>query len=424
MVEFIMERIEARENAVVLEPRGHAKTTWANTILLSYLASKYPNIRIGLISNTATQSNAFSRAVRWTLETNEYQHEVFGNLRGQVKWNDTEWITKDSALHGTKDVTLYSTGAGGAIISKRFDLILCDDILDEENTVNVEAREKVQNWFWKTLKPCLAPGGSIVVIGTRWADGDLYQELIEEKKWPSHIRSALNYDEATDPNHEHPTALWPALWPVDKLLAEKLDMGSAMFACAYQNDISGLMEGNIFARNWIRYVDHLPAGKTYTYRMGVDLASSEKERADWTARVIIAEDDEYNTYVINYARTKTETGHRQFILDGVFMNPQWPMSRIIIENNQFQSALVKELINSTSLPIVGKRTDTDKVTRARAAAARYESGKVFHLSALRGSDFEVELMQFPKGHDDLIDALGNAMETGGGGAFWGSLGRR
>lgn len=419
-----MERIERRENGVVLEPRGHAKTTWANTILLSYLASKYPNIRIGLISNTATQSNAFSRAVRWTLETNEYQHEVWGNLRGQVKWNDTEWITKDSALHGTKDVTCFSTGAGGAIISKRFDLILCDDILDEENTVNIEAREKVQNWFWKTLKPCLAPGGSIIVIGTRWADGDMYSELIEEKKWPSLVKSALNYDETTDPNHEHPKALWPALWPVDRLLAEKLDMGSAMFACAYQNDISGLMEGNIFARDWLRYVDHLPAGKKYVFKMGVDLASSERERADYTARVIIAEDEEYNTYVLNVARTKTETGHRQFILDGVFMNPQWPMSRIVIENNQFQSALVKELINTTALPIVGKRADVDKTTRARAAAARYESGKVYHLTSLRGSDFETELMQFPKGHDDMIDALGHAMETGGGSAFWGSLGYR
>ena len=93
----------------------------------------------------------------------------------------------------------------------------------------------------------------------------------------------------------------------------------------------------------------------------------------------------------------------------------------IVENNQFQGAFVKDLINSTSLPIVGKKAEIDKVTRARSVAARYESGKVYHHESLRGSDFEVELLQFPKGHDDMIDALGYAMETGSGGAYWGSL---
>ncbi len=175
MIHWILDRLENRENGVVLLPRGHAKTTWLNTILLSWLASKHPNLRVGLISNTAKQANAFSRAVRFTLEANEYQHDVFGNLAGKHKWNDVEWIRKDSALLGTNNVSMYSTGTGGPIISKRFDLILCDDILDEENTVNPEQREKVTNWFWKTLKPCLAPGGSVIVIGTRWAEGDLYQ---------------------------------------------------------------------------------------------------------------------------------------------------------------------------------------------------------------------------------------------------------
>ena len=64
------------------------------------------------------------------------------------------------------------------------------------------------------------------------------------------------------------------------------------------------------------------------------------------------------------------------------------------------------------------------MTRARAVAARYESGKVFHHKSLQGSDFEIELLQFPKGHDDMIDALGYAMETGVGGAYWGSLAQR
>jgi predicted phage terminase large subunit-like protein len=422
MIEFILDRLDKREHGVILEPRGHAKTTWANTILLSWLVSKHPNIRIGLISNTAKQSNAFSRAVRFTIEANDYQHEVFGNLTGRHKWNDVEWIRADSALIGTKDLTMYSAGAGGAIISKRFDLILCDDILDEENCSSPEQMEKIETWFWKTLKPCLAPGGSIIVIGTRWAEGDLYQKLIEEKRWPALVKSAIYYDEL-DPDHKHPKALWPEMWPLTALEQERKDMGSAMFACSYLNDISGLMEGNIFKREWFKTFDPARVDtRNHRWKMGVDLASSEKERADFTARVVISEDESRNTYVWSVVRAKIETGHRQFVIDGFNAFPK--IDRIVIENNQFQSALVQELLTTTNLPVVGKKADVDKTTRARAVAARYESGKVFHNRSLSGSEFEVELLQFPKGHDDMIYALGHSMEVGVPGFFFGSFGGR
>lgn len=419
MVQFINERIgnpdPRQRNAVILEPRGHAKTTWGNNIYLSWLLSKNPNLRVGLISNTALQARAFSRAIKMTLEANEYHHDVFGNLTGTHKWTDVEWIMKGSALHGTPYLNMYAQGAGGAIISKRFDVIFCDDILDEENSATPEQREKLATWFWKTLKPCLAPGGSIIVLGTRWAEGDFYQVLMEDKKWPSLVRGAIRKDE-----NGNDVALWPDYWPLDALEAERRDMGSAMFACSYLNDISGLMAGNIFRRDWINYFDpsEVNPGKL-VWKMGVDLASSEKQRADYTARVVIGEDQDRNVYVYSVVRDKIETGHRGFIGDGYNTYPL--ISKIVVENNQFQGAFVKDLLASTNWPVVGKRSEIDKVTRARAVAARYESSKVFHSRSLQGSDFEIELLQFPNGHDDMIDALGLAMETGTGGAFFGAL---
>jgi len=422
MVEFIRERLRKGENGVILEPRGHAKTTWGNTIFLSWLIANNLNIRVALISKTEKQANSFSRAIRFNFEANEYHREIFGDLVGPHKWTDDEWIQRDSALSRTNNVTMYSRGALSAIVSKRFDIILCDDIVDNENSSTPEQREKMDEWFWKTLKPCLAPGGSIIILGTRWFDGDLYQKLIEEKRWPSLVRGAITY-EPDDVDKKFPTALWPQVWNMDLLLREKEDMGSAMFACAYLNDISGLMEGNVFRKDWFKRFDpEVVLRKQLRWKMGVDLASSEKQRADYTARVVIAEDNDRNTYVFSVVRDKIETGHRGFVIDGFNAYPK--IDKIIVENNQFQSSLVAELLNSTDLPVVGKRSDVDKVTRARAVAARYESGKVFHHPSLEGSDFEIELLQFPRGHDDMIDALGNAMETGSGGFIFGGAKRR
>jgi predicted phage terminase large subunit-like protein len=423
MVDAIDQAIEKRENIVILMPRGSSKTTWGNTIKLTHHISRNKDIRIGLISNTAKQSNDFSRAIRYTLEANTRQHELFGNLRSAQKWTDVEWLRADSRWAGSKDVTLYSAGAGGAIISKRFDIIICDDILDEENTLTPEAREKVETWFWKTLRPCLVPGGIIIVLGTRWAEDDLYQHLIDPvekggKGWKSIIVPAIQTD--TDGNE---FSYWPDYWPLEKLYEERVAMGSALFSCSYQNDISGLMTGNIFLKRNFQYFTSLPEGHTFTIRMGVDLASSEKERADFTARCITAEDnDTGDFYILSVYRDKRETHHAEFINDGFLAYPG--MGLVICESQAFQSTLIQTVMREfPRIPIEGRKSDADKVTRARAVAAKYEAHKVFHHASLEGSDFERELLSFPKGHDDMIDAAGFSMDLQGSGFFFGSVRR-
>lgn len=429
MVEATLDAIYHRENALYLLPRGGAKTTWDNTILCCWLTGKYPDIRIGMVSNTDTQAKDFSRAVKYTIQANPAHKLVFPDSAPSAeKWTDKEWICAGSRWLGSKDVTMFAVGVGGAIISKRFDLILCDDILDEENTQTIDQQEGVEIWFKKTLKPCLAPDGVVVAIGTRWGEGDLYEKFMAPVAdngmgWRFHIVSALTYDESGQM-----VSYWPAYWPVEKLLKEKEEMGSPLFSCSYQNDISGLLEGNIFHGPFDHFTT-LPEGHKYTLRMGVDLASSIRERADFTARGTTAEDvclgecpNKGNFYVLSAYRDRRESHHAEFIHDGWLAYPH--IGLVIVESQQFQSTLVQEVMETyPKIPIEGKKADTDKVTRARAVAAKYEAHKVFHHISLRGSAFETELLSFPKGHDDFVDALGYSMDLGGSDFYYGSLKR-
>lgn len=438
MLAWIMDHIFRRRHGLVLEPRGGAKTTWGNTIFLAWLIAMFPDLRIGLISNTAKQSNDFSRAIRYTFESSSAFREIFGDCVSRTKWTDTEWLHKDSKWHGSKDVTLFAQGVGGAIISKRFDLILLDDILDEENTADPEQREKVHNWYFKTLLPCLVPGGVVIGLGTRWADEDEYQYLITPRK-----QGGAGYDELReqaltqigtvpvaedDPDKDKPwagrvfTSYWPEHWSVEALFDKWEELGSPLFMCAYQNDIRGLMEGNVFRGQNFKHFDALPAGHTYTVKMGVDLASSEKERADFTARVITARDELGNFYVLSAYRDKRETGHAAFISEGYTAHPETALVRA--ESQQFQSTLIQEVMRDyPHIPIEGVKQDVDKVTRARAVAAKYEAHKVWHHISLKSSDFELELTGFPRGHDDFVDALGLSMDLGGSGFVFGSVKR-
>lgn len=408
MVDFVEERIAKGENGVVLAPRGSTKTTSLTTGWLSHKVATNTDIRIGLFSQKDKKAEAMSNAIRWTLSESEAFREVFGNLRGESKWSDSEWLRKGSRWTTSKDRTMVTGGVNNSsAVSKRFDLIFCDDILDAENTYNIDRREKTEDWFWKTMKPAqAAEGASIIVVGTRWVEGDLYERLIDTNKWPSLVIPAISQDE----NGED-VSYWPSVWPLERLYAEREDVGWDNFACSYLNDISGQREGLIFRKEWYDYFDELPRDRRFIQTMGVDLASSERERADWTARVIVAEDEFHEHWVLGSYRVKTESGHRQFVKDGAAAFPG--ISKIIIETNQHQSTLVQDLLNETTLPVVGRKTDIDKRTRARSVAARYESHRVHHHRSLKGGELEQEQLNFPKGHDDLIDALGLAMDIRG-----------
>lgn len=427
MIQFVVEGLLRRKHSQILEPRGAAKTTWGNTAFLSWLIAMF-DIRIGLVSNTDLQALDFSRAIKYTFEANSEHRELFGDQVNPAKWTNKEWIRKGSRWAGTKDVSLFAVGVGGAIISKRFDVILMDDILDEENTANPDIRASTKVWFLQTLKPCLAPDGVVISLGTRWSEDDLYEHFTTSKAlggqgWRSLIVSALTEDSAGELR-----SYWADVWPVYRLIEEKESMGSPLFSCAYQNDISGLLEGNIF-KGPFDHFETLPEGHRYIGKIGVDLASSERETADYTARVTTFRDacraadsctQRGEFFVMSAYRDRRESHHVEFVFDGYQAYPTVVL--VLVESQQFQSTLIQGVMEEhPEIPIEGKKQDVDKVTRARAVAAKYEAHKVHHHISLKGTAFEVELLSFPKGHDDLVDAEGLSFDLANDTFFFGSV---
>ena len=422
MIEFLQDGIEAGEDSVALEPRGHGKSTWGNTIFGSYLIGhNSETIRLGMMSKSELHAAAFSRAIMNTIATNERYRQIFGDLKGEVKWTEQEWLTNNSRWASSNNVTLFAQGVLGQIVSKRFDVILSDDILDKENTATRLQMDKVEDWIWQTLYPTLTPGGVMLVLGTRWAVDDPYGRMIlpadEEIEQGSEIfgkglRNIVRGAIVKGPGGK-PKSLWD-YFSLEELAKRKRLMGPTRFACAMMNDVRGLVEGIVFRRQWFHRLDSLP-NTPLTFRMGVDLASSTKERADYTAYVITAQDGLGNFYVVEAGRAKIAGGHAKWI-NRVVENFPHPISIIYIEAVQFQSTLVSEMHEAfPHLPVKRKDADADKGTRAEAVAAKYEDGKIFHLKTLP-VEFEDELITFDpvgkKGHDDWVDSLGYSLALG------------
>jgi predicted phage terminase large subunit-like protein len=154
----------------------------------------------------------------------------------------------------------------------------------------------------------------------------------------------------------------------------------------------------------ITYVNSDQVPRDLKIGMGVDLAISKSDTADYTAIAVVGYDkDSGRRYVLDMWRGKV--GFHDVIQTISLLSTKWSPSRINIEAVQYQVAVVQELLRKTSLPVKAVKPDRDKVTRFHGLLARYEQLLVTHVRGLEPS-FEQELLSFPEGnHDDMVDAL-------------------
>lgn len=210
-----------------------------------------------------------------------------------------------------------------------------------------------------------------------------------------------------------PTRTNPWIDPLE-LEAARLDLPGLAFAQEYLAQFVD-MGGSVVQREWIRYGDpfELYPRDQLVIGMGVDLAISTRELADYTAAVVLARDPKGRRYVIDAAR-----GRMQFndVLQFIHaMAQKWSPGRIAIESVQYQAAVVQELLRRTELPVYGFDPGTrDKLTRFQPIVPRYQQGLIYHVPGLPAA-FEAELLSFPpqssSEHDDYPDAFTMAWDA-------------
>lgn len=413
-----MERfLDKNDRALVLMPRGHAKTTQLIHRVARLIGVNRGKIRVGILTSVLSDALARSRAIKAIIES-PYFAEIFEWARDGVagpKWTDEVWTIKGTNMG--KDATCFADGLGSIKPGARLDILIGDDMVGMKENATAVQRQKASDTYWQVVDPMLVPGAKRWYIGTRWHEDDFYADL-KSKGTPVMLRRAV----------EDGKILWPEMYTVADMDRKKEELGTPIFMLQFQNDVTS-MGGNIFRYDKFQYVDRVPQGAR---RVGIDLASSASERSDYTSCVEVVEDENHNLYVIGAWRARLAEGHRDWLTgvsrDGSLVAEEgprlmWPQyllphpqemsesarnfESVNIEAVQHQSTFVREILGTTNLPARPVRPDKDKVTRARGLAARYEAGKVFHLKGGPGiSELESEMGAFPNGeHDDLVDAL-------------------
>lgn len=172
------------DDALILGPRGSAKSTAVSVTYVMWKIGRNPLLRILIaFASMEGQGLAFARQMDTIFTQNDRYIRVFGQLKPQnpVKWTENEKIViRREPPSGLKDPTLSIVGLGSAVPSKRADIVICDDLVTLQNAYSELLRQQVIRFALQTLFPIVVPGGRRIIVGSRWHEKDFYQYMANQ----------------------------------------------------------------------------------------------------------------------------------------------------------------------------------------------------------------------------------------------------
>lgn len=167
------------DRKLILLPRGHQKSTIITVFWVIQQILRDPNIRVQIISATWKLSKDLLHQIKRTLEDSDLK-ELFGPFATRkTRWS-TEYIDVAQSARRTKDPTISTGGINTGKTGSHCDLMVLDDVVSPENTTTPELIRKTIDSY-KDLLPLIDPGGTLVIVGTRYSMADLYGYLIEQE---------------------------------------------------------------------------------------------------------------------------------------------------------------------------------------------------------------------------------------------------
>lgn len=291
----------AGANIDLLAPRGSAKSTvlglfvaWA--IGIHTLAKK--RLQILYISYSLNAARAKSSTIKSIIESEEYQG-IFPCVQKGDKWADDYWSIDYRAAgiksSGTEEFTMVCAGSSGSVTSKRCSLICYDDPIKSSDQIATEnVREKMTRNWSTVIRPTLLEGGRVICLGTRFRPDDIHTTTFTPEKGWTQIEQRAIYE-----RNGVQYSYWESMWSLEYLLGLQKDDPIA-FSFQYQNIIQRINDLGINP-DWIKYTD-LP-DYFDAYYVGIDLASSLKQKADFTVMMLLGKKgNQY--YFIDYRRGK------------------------------------------------------------------------------------------------------------------------
>ncbi|MBW4552610.1 MAG: phage terminase large subunit [Aphanocapsa sp. GSE-SYN-MK-11-07L] len=393
--------------AVLMAPR-HGKSKLSSELFPSWYLGHHPSQRILSLSYGQDLADVFGRSVRNYMRT-----PTFGALFPECQLSsDSNSIKRFNTNAGGGYATI---GVGGATTGRGADLLIMDDLIkDREQADSPVYREHLIDWYKSVARTRLQPGGSIVLVQTRWQASDFVAWLLAETShegWQVISLPAIALD--SDPLGRQPgEALWPEAYPLSALEEIRTTLGSRDWSSLYQQ--CPISDADvIFNPQWVQYHYGIPRIETPQIIHSWDLSfGGTSSGHSWVVGQAWAFDmPNRRCYLMQMIRE--QMGFNAAIAAIRSLNEQYPASRILVENKANGPAVIecleKEIPYLEAVLPKGGKSD-----RAYAVTPMFERGEVF----LPDPDFSpwiksllIEMQSFPMSQsDDCVDAMTQALK--------------
>lgn len=408
----------------IAAPRNHAKSTAVSySYALACICMRERDF-ILLVSDTEEQASFFLNDIKKEVLDNEDLRKVFGIL-GLSKDSLTDMIID---FDGNYQCRVIAKGSeqklrGIKWNNKRPNLILIDDCENDEIVMSEERRRKFRNWFSGALLPCRSVNGIIRFVGTILHMDSMLQRLMPKEYDKNASSTPLSLK--TGPNSTWKSALywahtdkfdhilWPERWSKEKLLSERehyIQQGQAdKYAQEYLN--RPLDEANAFFRRTdFPGMSEEDLKTSKIYYVGVDLAFTLTQTADYTSFVIGGVDDQGMLCIEEVIRERLDAVEAVQMM--LLLNKKYDPQYFFFEKGALTNSVLPHLHvamqeNNSFFAYELFARVGDKVQFAQTIKARMRLQQVkFNKKQDWFLEFEQELCRFPRdAHDDQVDAI-------------------
>jgi len=388
---------------IINMPPRHTKSEFASYLLPAWMIGNNPKLKIIQATHTADLAIDFGRKTKNLVDEKNYQ-ELFTTRLQEDSQAAGKWKTEQGGEY-------FAAGVGGAITGRGANLLIIDDPHKEQDLKgDGKAFEKAMTWYTAGPRQRLQPGGSIVIVMTRWSTKDLTGQLLKAQTEDGSDQWEVVELPALLPNGK---PVWPEYWKEEELLKTKASIPVSNWLAQYMQSPTA-EEGALLKREWWRdYEEQYPPKLDYIV-MSMDTAFTKSTTADYSAitmwGVYTTEDRGQNIILLNAFKGRYEFPELRRVALEEYRN--WNPDMVIIEAKASGLPLTHEL-RQMDIPVINftPSKGNDKHTRVNSVAPLFESGKIWApMHEHFAQEVVEECASFPFGdHDDYVDSTTQAI---------------
>ena len=388
---------------IINMPPRHTKSEFASYLLPAWMIGKNPKLKIIQATHTADLAIDFGRKTKNLVDEPGYR-ELFSTRLQEDSQAAGKWKTEQGGEY-------FAAGVCGAITGRGADLLIIDDPHKEQDIrADGKAFEKAMNWYTAGPRQRLQPGGSIVIVMTRWSTKDVTGQLLKAQSEEGSDQWEVVELPALLPDGK---PVWPEFWTSEELLKTKASIPVSNWNAQYMQSPTG-EEGALIKRDWWRNWEKKYPPRLEYIIQSYDTAFTKGTKSDYSAittwGVFETEEDGQNIILLDAFKDRYEFPELRRVAYQQYLD--WNPDMVIVEAKASGLPLTHEL-RQMDIPVINftPSRGNDKHVRVNSVAPLFESGKIW---APMHEHFAQEVVEecaaFPYGeHDDYVDSTTQAI---------------